>query len=370
VTTRSSSRTALSFLLALPALGLVLLAVGWVFAHFRDSWRDWLSITYAAAPWLMPIAAVVLLLALLLRARLSMAASAVALLVFAAPFAPARILRLVGSSQKTDGQTIKVMSFNIGSYSLAEFRLGNAYARLNGRALAKLIADSDADLVLLQEAAKPVWDGVGLELAQLPGGSRYRALTAAGFETTLLSRFPARAVFRTTNPMPATHFVVSTPAGEINVWNIHTTRDAVILRGGLRNWTVRPQSRTSVRQQIEWLAGRVEAHGGPTLIGGDFNAPAESTSLAPIAARHVEAHAMAGDWIGFTFPETAHLTGTVTIAGRTIALSSVPRLARIDHVFVSEHFDVREASVGAETVRSDHAPVYATVTLRVTDGGR
>jgi endonuclease/exonuclease/phosphatase family metal-dependent hydrolase len=360
---RSSVRAGLTFLLAIPALGLAALAVTWVFAHFRDNWRDWLSISYAAAPWLIPAAAVVLLAALLLRARLSIAASAVALLVFAAPFAPPRIVRLLGAMSQ-DGLTIKVMSFNIGSYSLAEFRRGGDYARLNGRALATLIADSDADLVLLQEASKAVWDGVGLELAQLPGGSRYRALSVDGTEITLLSRFPARAVFRTGRPMPAGQFVVTTPAGEITVWNIHTTRDVVNVRGGLRNMTIRPQTGMSVRGQIEWLAARIDGQGGPTLIGGDFNAPAESTSLAPIASRLTEVHAAAGAWVGLTFPETGHLSGTVSLAGRTVALSSVPRLARIDHVFVSAHFDVIEAMVGADTVRSDHAPVYATLVLR------
>jgi hypothetical protein len=56
---RSVVRPLLSAGVALPAIGLLLVASRWVAAHLRASWRDWLSVSYAIAPWLIPIAAAV-----------------------------------------------------------------------------------------------------------------------------------------------------------------------------------------------------------------------------------------------------------------------------------------------------------------------
>jgi hypothetical protein len=64
---RSVVRPLLSAGVALPAVGLLLVASGWVAAQFWAGWRDWLSVTYAIAPWLSPIAAATLVLALLFR---------------------------------------------------------------------------------------------------------------------------------------------------------------------------------------------------------------------------------------------------------------------------------------------------------------
>jgi endonuclease/exonuclease/phosphatase (EEP) superfamily protein YafD len=82
----------------------------------------------------------------------------------------------------------------------------------------------------------------------------------------------------------------------------------------------------------------------PTLVAGDFNTPSPSPMLRALGLRFRDAFAEAGLGYGHTWP------------------SVLPGL-RIDYVFVSPEWDVRDCWVGPR-LGSDHRPVIAEVELR------
>jgi endonuclease/exonuclease/phosphatase family metal-dependent hydrolase len=107
-----------------------------------------------------------------------------------------------------------------------------------------------------------------------------------------------------------------------------------------------PQER---RGHAEELTDLTLTLSGPFLVGGDLNEAPEGRSTAWIAARMWDAWAVAGSsGGGATFP-------------------SAQPTARIDYLFVSEHFHVRGAEVlgGPEAHEgSDHLPLVVNLELR------
>ena len=84
---------------------------------------------------------------------------------------------------------------------------------------------------------------------------------------------------------------------------------------------------------------------GPFLVGGDLNEGPDARTASWIAERMWDAWAMAGTGPGATFP------------------SHEPS-ARIDYLFVSEHFRVDRAVVLEASQGSDHLPLLVDLELR------
>jgi endonuclease/exonuclease/phosphatase family metal-dependent hydrolase len=123
-------------------------------------------------------------------------------------------------------------------------------------------------------------------------------------------------------------------SAELDFWNVHLDERIAANRA------------VSTAQLASWLDGD-----RPTIVAGDFNAvPSDADVFAPLLAAGLRP-ILAAD-----APGTAH-----DFSGRT----DVPRL---DHVFVSRHWEVHDARVVTARPRgrlaSDHWPVRAVVGLR------
>jgi endonuclease/exonuclease/phosphatase family metal-dependent hydrolase len=149
--------------------------------------------------------------------------------------------------------------------------------------------------------------------------------------TTPGSRLPGASF-----PRVATHAHLRDreTSAELDFWNVHLDERVASNRA------------TSAEQLAGWLD-----HDRPTIVLGDFNAvPDDDEVFAPLLAAGLSSALPA------EAPGTAH-----DFTGRTDG-------RRLDHIFVSRHWQVHEAAVVTPRPRgrlpSDHWPVLAVVALR------
>ena len=177
-------------------------------------------------------------------------------------------------------------------------------------------------------------------------------------ELLLASRYPITAAERVLGgPFTAgdgsfARFEVSTPAGAVQVFNIHlaSPRDALQAviahkwggRGGVERHVERHVARRG--DQSATASRHVAAAGGLALVLGDFNTPADSTVYRR-------------DWSGLTnaFSHAGFGFGNTHFTRRTGV--------RIDHVLAGDGWRVRRCWVGPN-VGSAHRPIIADVELR------
>jgi endonuclease/exonuclease/phosphatase (EEP) superfamily protein YafD len=355
-------RKFLAVLVSLPAVVLVMLAAGWGAAHFSTSLRDWVSFSYVAVPWLVGLALLVALLTAIARSGFGLFCALVAAAVFIAPFAPSFVLKSMRAPEEPGPSLrLRVMSFNVASYS--NQAPGKRFDENDARGVARLIANAQPDIVLLQESSYYVLELITAQLAAIPSVQPYNIINPEDSELVVMSRFPMRTERAANSPLPVASVRVSTTAGDITIWVVHTIHEDVVITAGLRGLAIHPQNGRFVREQITWVAGQISGTIGPLIVAGDFNTPAGSPSLWPLADRLSEVHSVAGSGSGFTFPATQRFTRTVSLLGTTLPFSSPIKLTRIDHMFVSQHFVVAAATVGDDSAGSDHAPVFATLVL-------
>ncbi|HHZ20273.1 MAG TPA: endonuclease/exonuclease/phosphatase [Firmicutes bacterium] len=105
------------------------------------------------------------------------------------------------------------------------------------------------------------------------------------------------------------------------------------------------------RLQMAKILQLLEEAAGPVIITGDWNATADAEEVQAIAEWFLDVQAVVGK---------EHL-------GTFLSKNSLER-PRIDYIFVSPEFGVDKVEI-IETMASDHLPVVADLTLRVTEGG-
>ncbi len=221
---------------------------------------------------------------------------------------------------RPDDGALRVMSLNM----LHDFpRFAFLPQRLD--LIAAEIRRLDADIVLLQEApwtwrtgsaAAYLGRATGLNDAFLrANGNRWAMLFEEG--EAILSRFPLRDV-RFTELRPreapfqhrvAVSAVVDTPIGPLRVVSTHLAN----------------QNPGVNQEQAVALAQFVAAQSGPTVIGGDFNATADSITIRSLPS----------SWVDSFAATQPHDPGLTCCVDELTAPADEPLEERIDYLFLT-----------------------------------
>lgn len=267
-----------------------------------------------------------------LRAPLSLVMTAVWAVTLLAGADEARVLANLGKAAPQPGPAephhgrpvIRVATLNC-----AEFTRGDP---------SRDIADWEPDIVLLQD----VMPHQVRRIADALYGGRgdYRSHTTNG----IVTRWKIQREVR--NPTQRDQQVtIALPDGStIEVVNVHLRTAATDLRFWRRaTWTEHRTNRALRRRELSLTRRILEQTSGfpqtPTVLGGDFNAPATDIVHRGLASEFVDTFAAAGTGWGNTYQRR------------------LPVL-RIDHLYATRHFNPVRARVVA-TRHSDHRMVVA-----------
>ena len=214
--------------------------------------------------------------------------------------------------------------------------------------LAETIASTDADIVVLQEVTEAVHDS----LKANPLLSDYRYWSPADGAVTfqprssvvvVISKLPALSTERIDLGVAgAADVIFELPSGVASDVRTFT------VTGVHLNAPSRPRNVEPWREQLATLA--TKETGRPGIMAGDFNATEDHRPF-----RHLlnqgwsDVHDRKGCGFGLTFPVNGMLP--------------VP-VMRLDHVLVTDHFEVLGVELLDETNRSDHRPVLTHLRLR------
>lgn len=202
-------------------------------------------------------------------------------------------------------------------------------------AVAGSIAASDADIVVLQEVWPAFMDV--LEADPLLAGFRYRTSEPADDTTGLAvwSRFPiTAATIDRLGGVPMLRTRIDGPAGSFGLDAVHLT--APISAEHVPAW----------QAQLDGLAAYDAST--PAIMAGDFNATMDHSQFR---------HLLDRGWTDAHEPKGCGFDATWPSGGRT------PTLLRLDHVLVTDHFEVLAVAIGSDD-GSDHRSVVVTVRLR------
>jgi len=203
-------------------------------------------------------------------------------------------------------------------------------------AVAAAMVASGADVAVLVEAWPPFRDA----LARQPGVDvfSYR-LSVPGFddgEIAVWSRWPLDdAAGERLSTRPFVRAVVQAPAGPFTIGAVHTA--APVNEAEVTHWT-----------------GGLDGLGlldrsAPIVLAGDFNATIDHAQFRRLLENGwTDVHTAKGCGFDQTWPASGGL--------------GIP-LMRLDHVLVSDHFEVKAVEVGPAN-GSDHKSVVATIHLR------
>jgi len=226
---------------------------------------------------------------------------------------------------------LKVLTYNI--------RHGKGLdGRISLERVAGVIADAGADLVALQEV-----DGhsprsgfrnqavtLGRRLGMKPFfGATIKAVGVPVYGNAILSRLPVR---------------------ECNNWDLpgkgepRGLKEVVAAADGAQFSFLTTHLGLSIEARRVQIAKIIEVLSGtprPFILTGDFNCLPDAAELVPLSVLARDAAAEGAEPL-FTYP------------------ADEPR-ARIDFVFLSPHWTLREVGVLEKSAASDHLPVFAVV---------
>ena len=212
---------------------------------------------------------------------------------------------------------------------------------LNSAAFGRLLAESDPDLVVLQEAP------VGLAI-ELPARGVWHVRSDG--ELFLASRYPIVTVQGLGGAGwpgggDAVHYELRTPVGSLHLFNVHLDSPHQQLEAIL---DLEPGAASLFRQNIadRWqqsqrIGAAARLASGPVLIAGDLNTPAGSAIFPAIWSGFTDAFSAAGAGYGYTY------------FSRRAAV-------RIDHVLSNNSLRCLRCWMGPE-VGSPHRPLIADV---------
>lgn len=266
------------------------------------------------APSLMVLAGGFVLLALVLRAWVSMAGAVLVALGLFALFAP-QLLRPEAELPPGAG-TLTVLSQSVRGGSVEAF-----------------LRENPADIIALQEVDGA--EDLVLRLRGLYGEAPLHHCLQD--REVILSRFQVGA------PDPVSRTLqlfceVALPEGPVLVASLHMPKARF---GGAEQQL----------QAFEALAAVIDVEQRPLILMGDFNTTPLTRPFGLLSARLTHAFSQAGRGFGATFPTPARP-----------ALGAVGAFLAIDHVFVSAAFEVLAAEVlGRYADKADHYPVRAVL---------
>lgn len=215
--------------------------------------------------------------------------------------------------------------------------------------LAETIYASGADIVVLQEVTEAVHDA--LKANQLLSEYRYwsPAAGAVTFEprssvVVVLSKLNARSTERMDLGVAGAADVIFELPETAARPEVQTfTMTGVHLNAPSRQKNVAPW-----REQLATLA--IQETGRPAIMAGDFNATEDHRPFRHLLGQGWrDVHDKKGCGFGLTFPVNGMLP--------------IP-VMRLDHILVTEHFEVLEVELLDETNRSDHRPVLTRLRIR------
>lgn len=204
-------------------------------------------------------------------------------------------------------------------------------------AIGRAIGETDPDVIVLQEVSSVFRDA--LSQVGVFDAYPYRASEILGEPTgvAVWSRWPmSETSLSYVARRPLLEAVIEGPTGPFRVRGVHLAS---------------PISEMNVRDWIEGL-GDLEAYpiSGPTIMAGDFNSTADHTQFRRVLAQGwTDVHERKGCGFDATWP-----------ADRKVPFS----VLRLDHVLVSEQFEVLSVEIG-EANGSDHRPVITSLRLTV-----
>jgi endonuclease/exonuclease/phosphatase (EEP) superfamily protein YafD len=248
--------------------------------------------------------------------------AALVLMAYLVTFANPRAV--IGCGGRSADDQIRIVEHNVYLYQGDPVRVASA------------LTASAADIVVLVE----VWPEFMEALARQPGldGYAYRATEPSYTPTGLAiwSRWPLDATaVDTVGRRQFIHTAVQRPDGPFTVMAVHTSGP------------VEPSSVGDWGDQLRYLASF--DHSQPTVLAGDFNATIDHAQFRRLlASGWSDVHTTKGCGFDLTWP-TSWGTGVA--------------LMRLDHVLVTDHFEVLAVDLG-DPNGSDHRSVIAAVRLK------
>jgi vancomycin resistance protein VanJ len=313
----------------------VLGVLSWHLLRFYQGDR-WLPVRIGSylAPWLMLSLVPALSIALAGRRRWLATLALVAISLFAGRYS---YLFTPGPAiAGTPAETLKVMTFNV------------LYSNHDAQRIATLVRQEKPDIIAFQEFTP------GLANLLQPRLAADYPYTLSGymdgFALALASRYPLAEAARPPQAQRTLRATVQTPAGPVDLWNIHP-----VVALSSDRWQIQ-------REILEAVAGEVARATGPVIVLGDFNTMDQAENYELIAAHLVDVYQVAGQGFGFTFPEPVALPPGLPWYAQPLRLISP--VVRIDHIMVSAHFTAQEAHVIPESAGSDRRPLVATLQLK------
>lgn len=237
---------------------------------------------------------------------------------------------------EAQGNTLKVMTFNVH------------YANRNAQRIVAMIRREKPDIIAFQEFTH--------ELAMLiqPELKDEYPYTVdgymGGFALVIASRYPLAEAARPPEAQRTLRATIQTPAGAIDLWNIHPM---VALSS---------ERRQAQRDIMAAVAGEVARAEGPVIVLGDFNTMDQAENYELIAGHLVDVHQVVGQGFGFTFPDLVSRPTPLPWYSKPLHLFNP--MVRIDHIMVSAHFTPREIYPISDILGSDHRPVVASLYLK------
>lgn len=215
--------------------------------------------------------------------------------------------------------------------------------------LAETIAASEADIVVLQEVSAEVYNS--LSTNDLLDDYRYWSPAAGAVQfgkrstvVVVLAKFSARS----TDPHE-----LGAAGGVDIVFDLPVDRSGVsgttmTFTGLHLNAPSHPRNVGPWRDQLASLAERPTT--APAILAGDFNATEDHRPFRRLLDRGwTDVHEPKGCGFGLTFPVNGMLP--------------VP-VMRLDHVLVTDHFEVLGVELVDEANKSDHRPVLTHIRFR------
>jgi len=223
------------------------------------------------------------------------------------------------------------------------YNIGNGLA--SGKRLAKLLRESDAYIVALQELS--VCQEAVLKTALLDE-YLYRCLNGAGTDGMgFLSKYPIEAaeIFFIDSENPFQAMVLNVNGKLLRVINGHPPPQLIRSRTQCYGW-----GSTDIPTLVKDYLPDADT---PYLLPGDFNVTDQSNDYQLIISKGLrDDFHEGGKGFGFTFP---------CRPGSTLIF---PPVYRIDYIFQTAHFDTLEAYRGGNA-GSDHLPVVAELLWKI-----
>lgn len=216
------------------------------------------------------------------------------------------------------------------------------------------LRDMDADVIALQEV---------LQDADLPNQAEDIARALGGYSVHFVSVDPPEQARRYGNAVLTRLPVMETGEGRLRP--LEDSRTLAMVRVSVNGRPVQiaathlhhtPEGGAMRASQINDVLATIAAqNNAPTILLGDFNAPADAPEFAPVLS---------------TFTDALEAADPTAAARSTLVTDHGHRSARIDHIFVQGgRFEVLSAGLAADQAvagvwPSDHVAVVARLRVR------